>query len=386
MKPASIALAVFWISVALLAWTFFGYPALLWIWARLRPRPLDASGGEPFVTLIVVAQDEGPRIAARIENLLALDYPPERRAIVVASDGSADDTVKRARAFERPGLEVIEFRRPRGKPRVLDDVIRRVRGEVLVLADARQTFEPGALRALVAPFADPAVGVVSGELMLSSGPGEGAVGEGVGAYWRYEKFLRRCESRIDSTVGATGAIYAVRRELFEPIPPDTLIDDVLVAVRATRRGYRALFEPNARAHDRASASEDAELRRKVRTLAGNFQLFLREKWLLDPRRNRLWLQTVSHKLLRLLCPLFLLAALLANLFLLDLPLFRVLLAAQLGFYAAALLGRALRQRGVRVRILSLPYVFCLLHWATVLAFVRFASGRVTITWKRFQPL
>ena len=191
----------------------------------------------------------------------------------------------------------------RGKAAVLNDVVPRASGAIVVLADARQRFEPDTVRALTRPFADPAVGAVSGELILTETLEGPAVGRGVGVYWRYEKLIRKSESRVDSTVGATGAIYAIRRELFEPIPEDTLLDDVLIPLRIVRRGYRVLFEPAARAWDRVAASAGEELARKVRTLAGNFQLFVREPWLLDPRRNRIWLATVSHKGLRLLGPL-----------------------------------------------------------------------------------
>src|SRR5229473_198446 len=306
--PFPLAEALFWSCLALLVYAHVGYPALVWIWAWLRPRHPRALGGEPEVSVVVVAQDEAPRIDARIETLLAQDYPKDRLTILIASDGSTDGTAERARVYQQRNVRVFAFTAPRGKPAVLNDVAPAARGEVLVFADARQRFESGALRALVAPFADPEVGVVSGELMITSAADGNAVGEGASFYWRYEKFLRRCESRIDSTVGATGAIYAVRRALFEPLPQDTLLDDVLLACRIVRRGYRAIFEPKARAHDRPAATGDAESRRKVRTLAGNFQLFSREKWLLHPLRNRLWLQTVSHNGLRLLCPLLLFGA------------------------------------------------------------------------------
>ena len=161
----------------------------------------------------------------------------------------------------------------RGKAAVLNDVVPRASGAIVVLADARQRFEPDTVRALTRPFADPAVGAVSGELILTETPDGPTVGRGVGVYWRYEKLIRKSESRVDSTVGATGAIYAIRRELFEPIPEDTLLDDVLIPLRIVRRGYRVLFEPAARAWDRVAASAGEELARKVRTLAGNFQLF-----------------------------------------------------------------------------------------------------------------
>ncbi len=152
--------------------------------------------------------------------------------------------------------------------------------------------------------------------------------------------------------------------------------------RIVRRGYRAIFEPKARAHDRPAATGDAEFRRKWRTLAGNFQLFSRERWLLHPLRNRLWLQTVSHKGLRLLCPLLLLGALGTSLFLLDSPIYAGAVVGQITFYAAALGGRALRHRGKSAWLLALPYLFCLLHWATVVAFFRFATGQAAVTWKR----
>jgi cellulose synthase/poly-beta-1,6-N-acetylglucosamine synthase-like glycosyltransferase len=373
--------ALFWASVVLLVYTHFGYPALVWIWAWLRPRPPRALGWEPEVSVVVVVQDEAPRIEARIENLLAMDYPKDRLTILIASDGSTDGTAERARAYEQENVRVFAFSEPRGKPAALNDVVRAARGEVLVLADARQRFERGALRALVAPFADPEVGVVSGELMLDSGLDGSAVGEGVRIYWGYEKFLRRCESRIDSIVGATGAIYAIRRALFEPLPRNTLLDDVLIVVRTVRHGYRAIFEPKARAHDRPSTTAEEEFQSKVRTIAGNFQLFSGERWLLNPLRNRLWIQTVSHRGLRLLCPLFLLCALSANVCMVDSPLYAGALAGQVVFYSAALAGRALRHQGKKTRLLTLAYVFCLLHWATVVAFFRFVTGQVAVTWK-----
>jgi len=221
---------------------------------------------------------------------------------------------------------------------VLNDLVPRCRGEIVVLADARQRFEAGALGALVRPFADPRVGAVGGELVLARDPATTPVGRGVGVYWRLEKSIRLSESLVDSTVGATGAIYAIRRDLFDPIPDDTILDDVLIPMRIVRFGYRVLFEPAARAYDRPATSAGEEFVRKVRTIAGNFQMLARERWMLDPFRNRLWLQTLSHKGLRLLGPLLLGTALVTNLLLAGRPLYEWTLLAQGVFYAAALLG------------------------------------------------
>jgi len=376
---------LFWIALLLLGYTYLGYPALLWAWDALRPRPIRPQGiapAEPPVSVLVVGHNEAERIEERLRNLLSLDYPQARLEIVLASDGSTDDTVERARAYEPAGVKVFAFESRRGKPAVLNALIPKMQGEIIVLADARQRFEPKTLRVLAGAFADPQVGAVSGELMLTPAAKDGMIGEGVGAYWRYEKFIRRHESRVDSTVGATGAIYAIRRDLFEPTPEDTILDDVLIPIRIARRGYRVLFEPGARAWDRAAATPREEFTRKVRTIAGNFQLFARESWLLNPFHNRLWLQTISHKGLRLLSPVLLMTAFWANCLLTANPLYRAALGGQVLFYAAALGGYVLRHAHRSLPILSVPYMFCLLHWATVVALFRFVTGGQSVMWER----
>lgn len=380
----SSAHLVFWTAVILLGYTYLGYPLLLWAWAALRTRAprLAPAPPAPNISLLVVAHNEAACIRERIENLLALDYPRDRLEIVLASDGSTDDTVERARGYRHAGVSVAAFAVRRGKSAVLNELIPKARGDIVVLADARQRFAPEALRALAAPFAVPEVGAVSGELILAKRAQGSAVGEGIGFYWDYEKTLRRHESRVDSTIGATGAIYALRRDLFEPIPEETILDDVLIPMRIARRGYRVLFEPGARAYDVVAATADAEFARKVRTLAGNFQLFVREPWLLNPFRNRLWWQTVSHKGCRLLGPFCLGLAFGANLFLLNELFYRWALAIQLLFYAAAIGGGLAQGVANKNRVLYIPYAFCLLNWAAVVGFFRFVKGRQRVTWER----
>ncbi len=374
---------LFWTSAFLLAYAFVGYPVLVGLWARLRPRPVSRQRWEPTVTLVIVAHNEATRIDRRLENLSSLDYPRHRLQILVASDGSTDDTVARSCAWTAAGVQVLTCKARRGKPAVLNDALLLARGEIVVLADARQQFATDAVRALVAAFADPTVGVVSGELILTRGADTSEVGEGVGVYWRYEKLIRWSESRAGSTVRATGAIYAIRRRLFEPIPVDIILDDVWLPMRIARRGYRVLFEPGARAWDRAPAVAAQEFARKVRTLAGNFQLLARERWLLNPFRNRLWLQTVSHQMPRLLTPVLLLAAFGADLLLaVDSRFHRFTLAAQVAFYAAALGGHILRGARRRLRVLAVPYVICLLSAAALVAFFKFVAGRQAVTWER----
>jgi poly-beta-1,6-N-acetyl-D-glucosamine synthase len=372
----------FWTSVLLIGYAYLGYAILIRAWASLCPKPIGTARLEPSVTVLVVAYNEAARIEGRIENLLDLDYPADRLEILVASDGSTDGTDALARRYEAAGVTVVALEERRGKVAAINALVPRARGEIVVLADARQRFGRDVLRALVVPFGDPRVGAVSGELMLTPGGSDTGVGEGVGVYWSWEKSIRRNESRVDSAVGATGAIYAIRRRLFEPIAEDTILDDVLIPMRIVRRGFRVVFEGGARAYDRPASTAREEFTRKVRTIAGNFQLFARERWLMNPFRNRLWLQTVSHKGLRLIGPLLFATMLSTSLLLLDRPFYRFALAGQLAFYLAALLGATLRRACRAIPLLSLPYLVCLLNWATVVAFVRFLTGRQRVTWDR----
>ncbi|MBI3621534.1 MAG: glycosyltransferase family 2 protein [Nitrospirae bacterium] len=373
---------VFWVCLFLLAYTFFGYPLLIRLWAGLRPRFPVTRDFLPTVSVVIVAYNEAAGVARRLDNLLALDYPRDRLEILFVSDGSTDGTARRAWAYAERGVKTISFGIRRGKASVFNDVVPKLKGEIVVFGDVRQEFAADVLRILAGRFGDPQVGAVSGELILVDNPGGTSVGGGVGFYWRYEKFIRWNESRADSAVGATGALYAIRRDLFEPLPDDTLLDDVVIPMRIVRRGYRVLFEPAARAYDRVAATAREEWTRKVRTITGNFQLFARERWLLNPFCNRLWFQAVSHKGLRLLIPVFLPAALVANLLLADSLFYRWVLGGQLLFYAAAVGGYALRKARRRIPLLSVPCVICLLGWATVVAFLRFLAGRQPATWEK----
>jgi cellulose synthase/poly-beta-1,6-N-acetylglucosamine synthase-like glycosyltransferase len=376
---------VFWGALFLLGYIYLGYPLVARLRAVLRPKMRRRAPIEPTVTVVVAVYNEGGRIADRIENLLSLDYPHDRLEIIVGSDGSTDDTVEKAGRYADVGVKVRAFRQRRGKPAVLNALVPAARGEIVVFADARQRFDPGALRALVANFADPSAGAVSGELNLSTGRTAAAAAHGTAFYWRYEKFIRSTEGRADSTIGATGAIYAIRRDLFEPIPEDTILDDVLIPLQIVRRGYRVLFEPDARAYDRAPSTAREEFVRKARTIAGTFQLFARAWWLLHPLRNRLWFETISHKALRLTIPALHVALFAANVALLDVPPYTWLLAGQVVFFAAALAGCTQRDARRRLMICSVPYTICLLAAATVVGFVRFATQRQQVTWERLPP-
>lgn len=333
--------AVFWTSAALVFYVYAGYPAVLAVWARLCPRrraeaSLSGDRAWPGVSIVVAVRNEARRLPARIDNLLSLDYPGDRQ-IIVASDGSTDDPSSALRPF--PDVELIEGPL-RGKAAALNAGVARARHDIVVFADARQAFARDALRALVAPFADPRVGAVTGELILeNAGAGEPGVAEGVGLYWRYEKHLRRLESVVGSVLGATGAIYAMRRELWQPLPDDTILDDVLGPMRAVFAGRTVVFEGRARAFDRAPEDPAVEARRKIRTLAGNVQILWLEPRLLIPVVNPVWLQYMSHKVGRLLVPYALVALLVSSAALASRHvIYAAALALQAAFYLLAAYG------------------------------------------------
>lgn len=375
-----LALAVFVASAGFVGWTFVGYPAALWLWSRWRPAPVARAPLETEVAIVIVVHNEAAGIRAKIDSCLAQQWPAERLRVVVVSDGSTDDTGEVVRAVGDPRVEWLPFERRRGKAACVNDALARLREPIVVLTDARQALHPEAVRRLAENFADPRVGAASGELVFLL-DGATGFGQGVDAYWRYEKAIRRMEGTIDSVVGVTGAIYAIRREAFEPIPEDTVLDDVLIPMQAVRAGWRVVFDERAIAWDRPASEPARERVRKIRTLAGNFGLIAAHPWLLDPRRNRIVLQYLSHKVTRLIAPLALAGTLVSSAVLAPAhPLFAALLVAQLAVYAAPWLAarfpRVSTSRPVRIAA-----AFVALNWFVVLGFREWLSNRRVHVWR-----
>ncbi|MGA9642624.1 MAG: glycosyltransferase family 2 protein [Terriglobales bacterium] len=371
---------VFWASAAVVAYAYVGYPLLLWLRSWWSPRPVMHGVNTPMVSAVMVVRNEEAAIAAKIENLLSLDYPAEKLEVVVVSDGSTDGTGRVLAEFAGKDLRVRTVMKAEssGKAAGLNDAISAARGEVLLFTDARQPIEPPALRLLIENFGDPAVGAASGELMLGD-PASGETGKGMGLYWRIEKKIRELESASGSVAGATGAIYCARRELLDLLPEGTILDDVLLPMQVVRRGSRVIFDSRARAWDSPDLGSSREFSRKVRTLSGNYQLLQLAPWLLGSS-NRIRFEFVSHKLLRLLVPFALLGLLIASLFLRG-PLYRTALFAQLAFYALSLIAIAGMKIGPLSRIADPARTFVVLNSAAMVAFVNFVRGRKAV-WVR----
>jgi biofilm PGA synthesis N-glycosyltransferase PgaC len=335
---------IFWTSLSCIAYVYVGYPLLLMVWRRLAQRPVHKRYQEPTVSLVIAMHNERKHVRAKMENCFELDYPADRLQVIVSLDAPIDGTDALVREYAVRGVDVVYSPVRSGKAAALNSGVAMATGEVLLFADARQRFDKSAVRELVANFADESVGSVSGALLCLDEEGNEA-NDTVGAYWRYEKGLRAMESDIHSVPGASGAIYAIRRERFVPLRPETILDDVVVPMRIVLGGKRAIFDPAARAYDVACQDPKLEYERKTRTLAGNYQLFVLMPELLAPWRNPIFVQMVSHKLGRLLVPYGLAALLISNLFLLH-GFYLVFVVCQIVWYVLAGAGWLLSIRRV----------------------------------------
>ncbi|MCD6505949.1 glycosyltransferase family 2 protein [Candidatus Poribacteria bacterium] len=386
MKIAELA---FWMSIFFIIYTYFGYPLTLLVLSRFKTAlPRKSYNRHPLVSVIISAYNEEKVIGAKLRNLLDQEYPKDKLEVIVVSDGSTDDTDIIVQRFPDPRVKLIKLPERGGKPRALNVGVSHARGEIILFSDSRQLYARNSIKEIVANFNDESVGAVSGELCLVEGPdyqsgGLNETTESIGIYWKYEKLLRKLESRMDSVVGATGAIYAIRRELFHPIAEDIILDDVLIPMRVALQGYRVVFEPKAKAFDPIAPDPKREFIRKVRTLAGNFQLFLRFKELYNPFRNRLLFQMISHKVFRLLVPFALIFAFILNASLISTaPFYKGALIAQLLLYLAALSGHLTSHHGNLKpwRFLSIPYTFLMLNTAVMVGLYRYATGKQKVTW------
>lgn len=348
-----------------------------------RPSPTcDATAdcALPQVTMVIAAYNEERHLRARLENLLALDYPPQRLRIRVGSDGSTDATAAILAACRDPRLQGVAFECNRGKASVLNELVAQVPDGIVAFSDANTFFARDALRRLVAPFADPRVGGASGELHLKVSHGDNQDG----LYWRIEQRLKRLESRIGALLGANGAIYAIRRELWQPLPADTICDDFCVAMNVAAAGYRLVYVADARAEEEAPPAISDEYQRRVRIGIGNLQALLRHPeylWRTSPATAFAY---VSHKVLRWIAPHLLLLALVASLLLgRESPAWLAFGVLQLAGYLASALLYVLSKQGVRLPgPLRIPAFLFALHWAFLIASLHYAGGRYGGSWHR----
>jgi cellulose synthase/poly-beta-1,6-N-acetylglucosamine synthase-like glycosyltransferase len=375
---------ILWLCILLVVYTYAVYPPLIWLCARLfggrRQAPQPECAAAPSITLLVAAHNEAGVIAARLENALTVDYPRDKFAIVVASDGSSDATTSIVRSYADRGVRLLDYQPNRGKAATLNAALAEISGDLVLLSDANTHIDSQAPRLLARWFADPRVGAVCGRLILT----DPRTGRNVDSlYWKYETFLKKAEGRLGALLGANGAVYAIRRELFTPIPSDTIVDDFVIPLLARlRTGCGIVYDAQAVAHEESPADLGSEFGRRSRIGAGGFQSIVLLWRLLDPRQGWTAFSFFSHKVLRWHCPFFLIVALAANLLLLNVPAYRGLLAAQVAFYGVSLAGAFLPGAGLAAKLVRLTTMFTSMNLALLVGFWRWISGRQRGVWQR----
>lgn len=360
--------ALFWISLAVIAYTYIGYPAIMFLLARLFPRPWKK---EPFsapVSVVMAVHNGAQRLHAQAEHLLSLE-PDLVREVIIVSDGSNDGTAEILNRLQQPRLQTIVLPEQVGKAAALNYGISAATGDVLLFIDIRPKVGSGALMELLSNFADPAVGCVAGELVLNTDGHDAAASAVSGVYWRYEQWIRNCEAAWDSPVGVYGGFYAARRNLVQPFPAGVILDDMFQPLSILRQGYRSVLDRSAIVTDTWPGKVSGEFQRKVRTLAGNYQLFSLAPWTLGPG-NRVLFQLVSHKLMRLVVPYFFIFLLLSATWLGGESIkWRIVAIAQWGFWLAAALA-------LRIKLPMIHRVASAAGALLVLNFAAIAGGAV----------
>jgi len=371
---------VFWIGVAIPIYTYLGYPVTLLALRRVLHRTVQKRDITPRVSLIIPGFNESSNIERKIRNSLELDYPPDRIEIVIACDGSKDDTPQRAERMaesaEAEGrVRVLNFPINRGKIVTLNAAVEEVRGEIIVFSDASAILNRDAIRVLVRSFADPSVGSVSGKYTVIK-PHEVAIGTSEDFYWRYETFLKTQEAELSSALGGHGHLHAIRAELYPYPPAGTINDDYIIHASVIAKGWRAVYEPEAVI--REEAHEMTGFRRRVRIMAGNIQQLREIRALLRPLRPLPLFFFLCHKALRLLVPFAMIAAFTANLFLLGERAYQASFVAQVGVYLLAGAGAMIR---LRPKFLMLPYYFSMINAAMFLGTYHAMTGLRGMRWK-----
>jgi len=381
----------FWISFGILFYSYLGYGIILFGLVKLKqafrpnaPLVIKSNYTLPEVTVLVAAYNEEDYIKEKIENTLALNYPPEKLKLLVITDGSSDRTPYLVQQY--PSVLLLHQPQRQGKIAAVQRAMPYVDTDVIIFTDANTMLNPDAALNLVRHYQDPKVGAVAGEKRILIKEKDAANGAGEGIYWRYESALKKWDSELYSVVGAAGELFSIRKELFEIIPLDTLIEDFYLTLRIAQKGYQVRYEPEAYAMEGPSASVGEELKRKIRIAAGGIQAIVRLSPLLNPfKYGILSFQYVSHRVLRWsLAPLALLVLLLTNIVLAiqGSAFFQAILLLQIGFYVAAFIGKVCETRKLKVKAFFVPYYFFIMNYAVYMGLVRFLKGSQSVLWEK----
>lgn len=383
-----------WISLFIVFYTFVGYGILLFIVIKIKRavkgRKMITDVADellPNCTLVVAAYNEEHFITEKIANSLALNYPAGKLKLVFVTDGSTDRTAEIISQY--PQIQLLHRPERAGKIAAVHRAMEYITTEAVVFTDANTFLNADAIKYICRHYADPTVGSVAGEKRVQIDANADASAAGEGFYWKYESALKKWDSELYSVVGAAGELFSVRRELYEDVPPDTVLDDFMISMLIAAKGYRIIYEPEAYALETASENVSEELKRKIRIAAGGIQSIMRLKPLLfSLKLPLLSFQYVSHRVLRwTVTPFFLILAFITNLALAFAQqgwFYELLFAGQVLFYLLALLGFVMEKRQIRVKVLFIPYYFCVMNYAVLAGIIRYFTKKQSSVWEKVQ--
>jgi cellulose synthase/poly-beta-1,6-N-acetylglucosamine synthase-like glycosyltransferase len=379
-----IALIVFWIAVVLIVYTYIGFPLAVVLRGLLWDHPYKHAEftDPPSISIVISAYNEAKSIAAKLDNILSLEYPRERLEVIIASDGSTDGTDAIVERYKERGVKLLSLPRV-GKAAALNAAVNASSGKMLVFSDANSIYKADAIQSLVQPFADSSVGGVAGNQIYMTLISGGSSTDGERAYWNFDRTLKVSQSKSGNTLAATGAIYAIRRSLFQPIP-DGVSDDFVTSTGVIVQGYRLVFAPHAIAYEPTAATSQLEFGRKVRVITRSWKAFIFRRELLNPFRYKFYaVQLFSHKILRYLVVFPLLMLFLMSPFIWKTGfLYQMATIGQVMFYCSALFGLLLHgTRFGRKKIFTIPFYFCMVNAASLVAIINVFRGHQIKHWE-----
>ncbi len=398
MSTGSFLIALlFWASLGGILYTYFGYPVLIYLLAKMIHKPETYQTSQPSVTLLIAAYNEEAVIEEKIKNSLTINYPKELFQVLIVTDGSADKTPEIVKRYINYGIEILHEPERRGKMAAINRALPNARGEIIVFSDANNYYQPDTILKLIQPFGSPAVGGVTGAKVI--GQGDGSLGASEGLYWKYESFIKKQESRAGSCTSAAGEVLAIRKNLYAPPPDHVINDDFYIAMQIVRNGYRLVYIPEAKSVERVSPSARDEIARRTRINAGRFQAITMAGQILPFNRPLLVWQILSHKFLRPMVPFCMIGMAIFNLlavlfppqaqglWILSKPYSIIFLVLQILFYTAAWVGSRAVNRGEQNRLIRLFYLPTFLtnsNYAALMGFFRFLRGSQSHMWERIQ--
>lgn len=380
----------FWICIFIIFYTYIGYGLLLFILLKIKSvffpkKQVPLQIFTPSVTIIVAAYNEAYCIEEKIQNTLALTYPADKINYIFITDGSTDNTPQIVSKYS--AIKGMHQEGRSGKIAAVHRAMQTVNSEVVVFTDANTMVNQDALLKICSHYQDPTVGAIAGEKRVKIDTASDATA-GEGFYWKYESKLKQWDSELYSVVGAAGELFSIRTNLYEPVEPDTILDDFMISMHIALKGYRIIYEPAAYALESASANTSEELKRKIRIAAGGVQSTIRLRSLLIPfKQPVLSFEFISHRILRwVVTPYLMIFVFFINVYLLsDQGIFSwygIMILAQLGFYGASFLGWILEKQQLKVKIFFIPYYFCLMNYAVIAGMNRYLFMEQSVLWEK----